>query len=54
MNHFRAVALPIFGTLVSLHPALAVEGNPGRGQRVFGACVACPSLEPNRNMTGRF
>jgi cytochrome c len=30
----------------------AVEGNPARGQRVFGACAPCHSLEPNRNMTG--
>lgn len=33
-------------------PTLAAEGNAARGQRVFGACAACHSLEPNRNMTG--
>jgi cytochrome c len=32
--------------------ALASEGNPTRGQRVFGTCAACHSLEPDRNMTG--
>lgn len=32
--------------------AIAAEGNPTQGQRVFRACVACHSLEPNRNMTG--
>ncbi|MPZ39266.1 MAG: c-type cytochrome [Rhizobiales bacterium] len=30
----------------------AAEGDVGRGQRVYGACAACHSLEPNRNMTG--
>jgi cytochrome c len=33
-------------------PALAAEGNAGRGQRVFGACAPCHSLEPNKNLTG--
>jgi cytochrome c len=28
------------------------EGNPGRGQRVFGACAACHSLQPDQNITG--
>jgi cytochrome c len=32
--------------------ANAETGNPGRGQRVYGACAACHSLEPDRNMTG--
>lgn len=27
-------------------------GNPDRGQRVFGACAACHSLQPDQNMTG--
>ena len=31
---------------------LAADGNPTRGQRVFGACAACHSLQPDRNMTG--
>jgi cytochrome c len=30
----------------------AANGDPTRGQRVFGACAACHSLEPDRNMTG--
>jgi len=37
----------------TLSPTLAAEGNPDRGQRVFGAYAACHSLEPNRSMTGR-
>jgi cytochrome c len=32
--------------------ALAADGNPARGQRVFGACAACHSLQPDQNMTG--
>jgi len=28
------------------------EGNATRGQRVFGACAACHSLEPDQSMTG--
>jgi len=28
------------------------EGNSVRGQRVFGACAACHSLQPDQNMTG--
>ena len=27
-------------------------GNVARGQRVFGACAACHSLQPDQNMTG--
>jgi len=30
----------------------AQKANPTRGQRVFGACAACHSLQPDRNMTG--
>jgi cytochrome c len=28
------------------------DGNSARGQRVFGACAACHSLQPDQNMTG--
>jgi cytochrome c len=31
---------------------IAADGDPTRGQRVFGACAACHSLQPNQNMTG--
>jgi cytochrome c len=33
-------------------PAWAQPGDAARGQRLFGNCAACHSLEPNRNMTG--
>src|SRR6516165_9616039 len=48
----RLVSLAVAAFAVSLTPALAAEGNAARGERVFGACAACHSLEPNRNMTG--
>lgn len=32
--------------------ARAAEGNAARGQRAFGACAACHSLEADKNMTG--
>ena len=28
------------------------DGNPERDQRIFGACAACHSLQPDQNMTG--
>jgi cytochrome c len=31
---------------------LAANGNPIQGQRVFGACAACHSLQPDQNLTG--
>jgi cytochrome c len=31
---------------------LAANGNPAQGQRVFGTCAACHSLQPEQNMTG--
>jgi len=32
--------------------SLAAEGNAIRGQRLFGACAACHSLQADKNMTG--
>ncbi len=46
------LALAAAGVSTALSPTLAAEGNPDRGQRVFNACAACHSLEPNRSMTG--
>ena len=28
------------------------DGNSNQGQRAFGACAACHSLQPDQNMTG--
>src|SRR5260370_5943401 len=35
----------------SFNPAHA-DGNPQRGARLYGACAACHSLEPNLHLTG--
>ena len=32
--------------------AWAADGNSARGQRAFGACAACHSLEPDKSVTG--
>ena len=32
--------------------AMAEPSNAARGERLYRACIACHSLEPNRNMTG--
>jgi cytochrome c len=45
-------ALAVLGTMTLMHSISAAEGDAGRGQRVYGACAACHSLEPNRNMSG--
>ena len=45
-----AVVVPFwlaFGTFV-----FATKASPPRGQRVFGACAACHSLQSDKNMTG--
>jgi cytochrome c len=50
MNHLPTAA--IVAVAMSISTAQAADGNVNRGQRNFGACAACHSLEPNRNMTG--
>lgn len=52
MTAIRAATTALFAALVVASHAYAADGNAKRGQRVFGACDACHSLEPNRNMTG--
>src|SRR5437764_8496289 len=48
MKLFRTFALILLATCT----LAAAEGNPDRGRRVFGACAACHSLKPDKNMTG--
>jgi cytochrome c len=45
------LGLAAAGILLTLAPAWSAP-DTDRGQRVFGACAACHSLEPNRSMTG--
>ncbi|HKO69986.1 MAG TPA: cytochrome c family protein [Bradyrhizobium sp.] len=52
MYAIHATALAILACLVITSQSSAAEGNPARGQRVFGACAACHSLQPDQNMTG--
>jgi cytochrome c len=39
-------------TLLVAAPQSFAAGNPAQGQRVFGACAACHSLQPDQSMTG--
>lgn len=52
MDRLFLTALAAFSGLAPLSPALAAEGSAIRGQRVFEACAACHSLQPDQNMTG--
>lgn len=52
MKITRVIAIAVLFALAIDEQAFAVEGNPNRGQRVFGACAACHSLQPDQNMTG--
>jgi cytochrome c len=45
-------AIVILAIAAMLSPAFTADGSADQGQRVFGACAGCHSLEPNRNMTG--
>src|SRR6266571_2433208 len=52
MHRFAAILIgTLAGALIEV-PANAETANSNRGQRAFGACAACHSLEPDRNMTG--
>lgn len=48
---YVVAAVAIFTFAFGGFPAVS-DGNPARGQRVFGACAACHSLQPEQNMTG--
>jgi cytochrome c len=52
MKGAQIVAAAALLTLAFDAQALAADGNPAQGQRVFGACAACHSLQPGLNMTG--
>jgi cytochrome c len=50
MNRVPPFAIALL--LLAAGRAMAEPGNAARGERMYRACVACHSLEPNRNMTG--
>ncbi len=50
MNRIQPLAIALL--LLTAGRAMAEPGNATPGERMYRACVACHSLEPNRNMTG--
>jgi cytochrome c len=52
MNHILLVAIATLLLAASPFPAVAQPGNAANGERMYRACAACHSLEPDRNMTG--
>jgi cytochrome c len=52
MIRISLVAIATLMLIALPYRAMAEPGNPTRGERMYRACVACHSLEPNRNMTG--
>jgi cytochrome c len=52
MYRFAAILAGTLAGALLAASANAETANTNRGQRVFGSCAACHSLEPNRNMTG--
>jgi cytochrome c len=52
MNRVQSIAMVMLTLIVLPHRAVAQPDNATRGERMYRACVACHSLEPNRNMTG--
>ena len=52
MKGVYAIAIAAFLTFLSGVLVAFSDGNSSRGQRVFGGCAACHSLQPNQNMTG--
>ena len=52
MNHILLVAIATLLLAASPFRAVAQPGNAANGERMYRACAACHSLEPDRNMTG--
>jgi cytochrome c len=52
MRRLFLLTLVTLAVSAALWQFVEAQGDPDRGQRVFGACAACHSLEPNRSMTG--
>ena len=51
-NRIYLLAVAAFLTFLFGANAAPSEGNAARGQRVFGACAACHSLQADQSMTG--
>ena len=52
MNRILSVAIAALTLTALSSRATAEPGDAASGERLYRACVACHSLEPNRNMTG--
>ena len=52
MNRIQPMGIVILALIVVPYRAVAQPVDATRGERMYRACVACHSLEPNRNMTG--
>jgi cytochrome c len=52
MKVFYSAAVALGATTIMMSAAHAANEDSVRGQRSFGACAACHSLQPDRNMTG--
>ena len=52
MYGIHATAFAALASLAISSQTFAAEGDPARGQRLFGACAACHSLQSDQNMTG--
>ncbi len=52
MNRMRSLTIAMVMLTALPYRAMAEPSSPARGERMYRACVACHSLEPNRNMTG--
>jgi cytochrome c len=51
MSNIHLAAITTLLLIALSDRATAQPGDPARGERIYRACVACHSLEPNRNMT---
>ena len=52
MNRIQSVAIAALMLPALSYRATAEAGNAANGERLYRACIACHSLETNRNMTG--
>jgi cytochrome c len=52
MNHTLGVAIIVLLLAASPFRAMSEPGNATNGERMYRACAACHSLEPDKNMTG--
>jgi cytochrome c len=51
MKDLCTAGLALGVAMIVMSAAHAAKGDSARGQRSFGACAACHSLQPDRNMT---